>query len=93
MNKCFQKVPPKELTLGFNTRLGVFVSFNINNDDFEPIPAPKSGDWLAEYLEPGQTYDDYVEAKPNKPDKHRNRIYLQPLGEFPEGKSSQVETL
>ena len=63
------------------------------NKDFEPIPVPKTGDWLAQHPEPSQTYDDYAEANPNKPNRHRNRIYLQPLGEFPEGKSAPVETL
>ncbi len=25
-------------------------------DDFEPIPSPRSGDWLAEHYENGQTF-------------------------------------
>jgi len=52
-------------------------------DDFEPIPAPQSGDWLAVHYEPGQTFDEFAKSKPNRPDKTRNKIYLQPLGEFP----------
>ena len=28
--------------------------------DFEPIPVPKPGDWLAEHHEPGQSFDDFV---------------------------------
>jgi archaemetzincin len=52
-------------------------------DDFEPIPAPQPGDWLAVHYELGQTFDEFVKSKPNRPDKTRNKIYLQPLGEFP----------
>jgi hypothetical protein len=36
--------------------------------DFEPLPAPKPGDWLAVHLEPGQTFDDFGRSKPNRPD-------------------------
>ncbi len=50
---------------------------------FEPISAPKSGDWLAEHYEAGQTYEKYINSRINKPDKKRNKIYLQPLGQFP----------
>jgi len=61
--------------------------------DFEPIPVPKPGDWLAEHHEPGQSFDDFVRAIPIRPDHIRNRIYLQPLGEFPENRSPQIKTL
>lgn len=52
-------------------------------DDFEPIPYPQPGDWLAVHYEPGQTFDEFTKSRPNRPDKIRNKIYLQPLGEFP----------
>jgi len=52
--------------------------------DFEPIPAPKPGDWLAVHPESGQTFEQFVCSKPNQPDKRRKSIYLQPLGEFPQ---------
>ena len=69
--------------------------------DFEPIPIPKSGDWLAVHRETGQTFDDFVRRKPNRPDKIRSKIYLQPLGEFgfpqsrvpPKGQIPLVESL
>lgn len=50
--------------------------------DFEPIPIPKPGDWLAVHRETGQTFDEFVKSKSNRPDKRRSKIYLQPLGEF-----------
>lgn len=61
--------------------------------DFEPIPIPKPGDWLAVHPETGQSFDDFVKSRPNRPDKARNKIYLQPLGEFPKGQSPSVERL
>ena len=62
-------------------------------DDFAPVPVPKPGDWLAVHRETGQSFDDFVKSKPNRPDNIRNQIYLQPLGEFPEGRIPLVQTL
>ena len=50
---------------------------------FPPLPPPKPGDWLAEHREPGQTFDEYVSSRPNRPDDVRRTIYLKPLGEMP----------
>lgn len=61
--------------------------------DFEPILAPKPGDWLAVHPESGQTFDDFVRSKPKKPDGTRGKIYLQPLGGFPMDRSPSVEIL
>ncbi len=61
--------------------------------DYDPIPLPNPGDWLAEHYESGQTFDDFIRAGKNKPDALRNTIYLQPLGRFEgEGRPS-LETL
>jgi hypothetical protein len=46
------------------------------------IPAPEPGDWLAERSEAGQAYEDFVRLKAAKPGALRDRIYLQPLGQF-----------
>jgi archaemetzincin len=62
-------------------------------NDFEPIPDPKPGDWLAEHREAGQTYEDFLGLKPGKPDDVRSKIYLLPLGEFPKGRSPDMEML
>ena len=43
---------------------------------------PKSGDWLAEHEEDGQTFAEYRSAEPILPQGKRRVIYLQPLGEF-----------
>ena len=61
--------------------------------DFVPIPDPKPGDWLAEHHEAGEPFDDFVRVKSNKPDSLRNKIYLQPLDHFLEGRSASLETL
>ena len=62
-------------------------------EDFEPIPSPQTGDWLAEHSESGQSFDGFVRSRPNKPDACRNRIYLQPLGDFLRDRSPSIETL
>jgi archaemetzincin len=60
---------------------------------FEPIAVPKPGDWLAEHQETGQGFDEFVRSKPNRPEKNRKKIYLQPLGQFPNGQVPLVESL
>jgi archaemetzincin len=44
-------------------------------------------------MEPGQTFNQFVKSKPNRPNKIRKRIYLQPLGEFSEDRVPSVERL
>ncbi|TET99784.1 MAG: hypothetical protein E3J23_04100, partial [Candidatus Stahlbacteria bacterium] len=60
---------------------------------FKPIPVPNPGDWLYEHPESGQTYKDFINSNPNKPDSKRNKIYLQPLGDFTEGASPSLGKL
>jgi len=61
--------------------------------DFKAIPVPKPGDWLAEHPESGQSFDEFVSSRPRRPGGRRARIYLMPLGEFPDGESPPVTTL
>ncbi len=50
---------------------------------FIPIAAPHPGDWLAEHREPGQTYDQFVASRPNRPGAGgRRTIYIVPLGDL-----------
>ncbi|MBK9036566.1 MAG: hypothetical protein IPL61_35840 [Myxococcales bacterium] len=51
--------------------------------DYAPRPEPAPGDWLAEYQEPGQTFDQYERSSPNRPDDRRRVLYLLPIGELP----------
>lgn len=53
-----------------------------SEDQFEPMTAPKRGDWLAEHPEKGQTFDQFVGGRPQKPDARHTTIYLVPFGEF-----------
>ncbi|MBW1800234.1 MAG: hypothetical protein JRJ85_05835 [Deltaproteobacteria bacterium] len=62
-------------------------------NDFETMPVPKSGEWLAEHEEPGQSFDDFIKIAPAKPDRYRNKIYLQPFGQFIDGQSPSLEKL
>lgn len=50
--------------------------------DFQPIPAPGPGDWLANHREAGQTFEQFVRSRPNRPDRRRRKLYLQSIGSF-----------
>lgn len=63
------------------------------SNDFETVSVPNSGDWLAEHFEPGQSFDNFISITPAKPDRHRNKICLQPLGDFIDGQSPSLEKL
>jgi archaemetzincin len=58
-------------------------AFASDSPDLRPIPKPGPHDWLASHREPGQTFDDFLAMRPNRPTSARRVIYLQPLGEFP----------
>jgi archaemetzincin len=60
---------------------------------FEPLPAPGPQDWLAAHPEPGQTFAQFVQSRPNRPDQKRKVIYLQPLGEFRRDEAPPVDVL
>ncbi len=51
-------------------------------DAFDPIASPGPSDWLANHREAGQTFDQFIRGRPHRPDGRRNKIYLQPLGDF-----------
>jgi archaemetzincin len=62
-------------------------------DDFPPMPEPGPGDWLANHPEAGQTFEQFVSSGPNQPDRHRSKIYLQPLGTFDENEGPSLDKL
>ena len=43
---------------------------------------PRPGDWLAEHHEEGQTFAEYVDCRPVRPEGKRRTICIVPLGEF-----------
>ena len=66
----------------------------VAGDDFEAKKEPGFADWLAQHEETGQTFDQYVQAKPNRPGLGgRSTLYLLPLGEFAEEVSPDLEVL
>ena len=48
----------------------------------EPIRPPRRGDWLYEYDEPGQTFQEYRGSDPVLPTCDRTTLYVQPIGDF-----------
>jgi archaemetzincin len=49
---------------------------------FTPLGKPGPLDWLASHSEAGETFQQYGKSWPNRPDRQRHVIYLQPLGTF-----------
>lgn len=49
---------------------------------FEPMRSPGPDDWLSNHPEAGQTYEQFVDSRPDRPDARRTQLYLQPLGDF-----------
>jgi archaemetzincin len=62
-------------------------------EDFQPVPQPGAEDWLANHPEPGQTFDRFVRSGPNRPDQHRNTLYLRPVGTFDESLAPSLDQL
>lgn len=58
-----------------------FITERIAKND-KPMNNPQPGDWLNKHHESGQTLKQYKSINPVSPDKIRNKIYLQPIGEF-----------
>jgi archaemetzincin len=50
--------------------------------DFQPLPTPGPGDWLAVHPESGQRFENFIQVMPNRPDEVRSALILQPLGRF-----------
>lgn len=87
---------PEEIlrAIGNIEKLSITLRRALNpGSDFSPLPAPKRGGWLAEHFEQGQTFNDSTKTTPSRPTKHRNKIYLQPLGKFIDGQSPSLEAL
>jgi archaemetzincin len=43
---------------------------------------PQQGDWLASFSEAGQTFDEYINCTPVKATAKRNKLCIQPIGDF-----------
>src|SRR5262249_38597047 len=50
----------------------------------DPLPPPRPGDWLAEHPEPGQTFAEYLDARPVRKSGDLHTIYFCLVGDFSE---------
>ncbi|MBI2516553.1 MAG: hypothetical protein HYV95_06515 [Opitutae bacterium] len=64
-----------------------------SSDDFSPIRLPGPNDWLSQHHEDGETFEQYKNSEPNRPDSIRRVLYLLPLGRFPEEASPPLEDI
>lgn len=48
----------------------------------QPLPKPRPGDWLAEHEEAGQTFAQYLAARPVRKSDQLRAIYICQIGEF-----------
>lgn len=51
---------------------------------FEPMPIPSEGDWLAEHAESGQSVEQFLASRPDRPEPGRRTIAVRPLGSLAE---------
>jgi len=56
-----------------------------------PLPPPRPGDWLAEHDEPGQTFEEYQDARPVRKSDKLHTIYLCLVGDFSEAQRSILD--
>lgn len=84
-------MPSSQQTSGISPLLQA--AFAADMKFFTPLPPPQPGDWLAEHLEPGRTFEQFVNTKPIRPDSTRNVIYLQPLEDFIPDQSPPLKLL
>jgi archaemetzincin len=51
-------------------------------EEFQPVPVPGPSDWLSNHREAGQTFEEFLNSRPNRPDVHRRVLYLLRLGSW-----------
>ena len=56
--------------------------------DAQVLPPPAPGDWLYDFPEQGQTYEQFVGQTRNRRTEKRNTIYVLPLGALSSGDTS-----
>jgi archaemetzincin len=57
---------------------------------FEPLPLPGERDWLAQHDESGQSVEQFLASRPNRPEPARRTIALQPLGSLADFKGPSL---
>lgn len=56
-----------------------------------PLPAPRSGEWLAEHRETGETFRQYLEHRPFRPTAAAHTLYVVALGELSPARQRVVD--
>jgi hypothetical protein len=73
--ETFQGLPSPENAIGALDGLPAhLVRAFQNTDHFDPLPPPAPGDWLAEHPEAGQTFEQFLRARPHPPDASRTQL-------------------
>ena len=57
----------------------------------EKLDEPQPGEWLSAHKETGQTFAQYLRIRPNVFSASRNKLYIQPIGEFSEKQNELVK--
>ena len=60
---------------------------------FEKKKPPGPMDWLANQKESGQSFTEYLIARPGRRSAERTKLYLQPIGGFTEEENAVLKTL
>ncbi|KAL9651018.1 hypothetical protein ABK040_012762 [Willaertia magna] len=63
------------------------------SDCYEYVPLPGPNDWLNQYQEEGQTFNDFVNGEFEAPDETRKKIYLVPIGSFNKDHAPNIDIL
>lgn len=62
----------------------------LSTEGFEVIDPAGPSDWLAVHEEPGQSYDQFIAERFNRPDGVRRRIYVRQIGPFSDKQRRRV---
>lgn len=49
---------------------------------YEKLDEPQPGEWLYDHEEESITLEEYINNEPRRPTSIRNKIYIQPIGDF-----------
>jgi archaemetzincin len=61
--------------------------------EYEAKKEPSGLDWLGQHEESGQTFNRYLESRPNIPGSVRKKLYILPIGSFEKGIAPDLELL
>ncbi|MFP4596695.1 MAG: archaemetzincin [Persicimonas sp.] len=64
-----------------------------STEGFEPLDEPTAGDWRSRFKEPRQSYEGWVNRDRKQPSDQRGVLYLQPIGDFDEAATPDLEIL